>query len=129
MLSQPATRLAILISLLGAAACTEEREVTPLYNHANGRIVISMNQSLGDGEKLYTRARRGNFGQLDCNKLANEIQAVEDDSGEPIDRPVGHGALTKSVYDSPAWLNPTPAMLAQISQGVDSIIDVCIMDG
>ncbi|MBA3464279.1 MAG: PPC domain-containing protein [Deltaproteobacteria bacterium] len=129
MLSRPATRVAILISLFGAAACTEERSVTPLYNHANARIVIEMNQSLGDGEKLYTRARRGNFNELDCAKLMNEIQAVEDASGETIDGPVVDNALTKSIYDSPQWLNPTPAMIASLSKGVDSIIDVCIMDG
>ncbi len=129
MLSSPATRLAILVSLFGAAACTEEREVTPLYNHANGRIVIAMNQSLSDGEQLYTRARRGNFGVLDCAKLAAEIPAVADASGENIDGPTVEVALTKSIYDSPTWLNPTPAMLAQLTKGVDSIIDLCIMDG
>ena len=129
MLSSPATRLAILISLLGAAACTEEREVTPLYNHANGRIVIEMNQSLDGGEQIYTRARRGNFGVLDCAKLKSEVSAVEDTSGQLIDGPVVDVALTKSIYDSPQWLNPTPAMLAQLNQGTDSIIDLCIMDG
>ncbi len=129
MLSSPATRLAILISLFGAAACTEEREVTPLYNHANGRIVISMNQSLGGGETLYTRARRGNFGQLDCAKLVTEITALTETSGEQIDGPVVDSLLTKAVYDSPAWINPTPEMIAKLANGVDSIIDVCIMDG
>src|SRR4051812_26865186 len=129
MLSRPATRLAILVSLLGAAACTEEREVTPLYNHANGRIVIDMNQSLGDGEKLYTRARRGNFKTLDCQKLMSEVEAVDDGGAEKVDGPVVDNALTKSIYDSPQWLNPTPAMIASLQNGVDSIIDVCIMDG
>ena len=130
MLPRTATRLAILVSIIGgAAACTEEREVTPLYNHANGRIVIEMNQSLGGSEKLYTRARRGNFGTLDCHKLAAEVQAVEDGGAEKIDGPVVENALTKSVYDSPQWLNPTPQMIASLSGGVDSIIDLCIMDG
>jgi hypothetical protein len=129
MLSSPATRLAILVSLFGAAACTEEREVTPLYNHANARIIISMNQSLNGGEQVYTRARRGNFNTLDCQKLMTEIQPLEETSGESIDGPVVDIALTKSVYDSPAWINPTPAMLASLAKGVDSIIDLCIMDG
>ena len=129
MLSSPATRLAILVSLFGAAACTEEREVTPLYNHANARIIIQMNQSLNGGEQVYTRARRGNFKTLDCAKLMTEIQPLEDTSGESIDGPVVDIALTKSVYDSPAWINPTPAMLASLTKGVDSIIDLCIMDG
>ena len=129
MLSSPATRLAILVSLFGAAACTEEREVTPLYNHANGRIVIAMNQSLSSGEQVYTRARRGNFNKLDCAKLMTEIQPLSETSGDNIDGPVVDIALTKSVYDSPAWINPTPAMIASLSSGVDSIIDLCIMDG
>ena len=128
MLPRPATRLAILALLLGAA-CTDEREVTPLYNHANGRIVIQMNQSLGSSEQLFTRARRGNFGQLDCAKLATEITPVEETSGESIDGPVVDAALTKSIYDTVEWMNPTPAMLAQLKNGVDTIIDVCIMDG
>ncbi len=38
-------------------------------------------------------------------------------------------ALTKSVYDSPAWINPTPAMIKSLEKSVDSIIDLCIMDG
>ncbi len=129
MLSRPATRIAILASLLGASACTDEREVTVLYNHANARIVIQTNTSIGSNEVVYTRARRGNFGTLDCAKLAQEVEPLEETSGENIDGPVVDIALTKSVYDSPAWLNPTPDMIAKLSGGTDSIIDLCIMDG
>ena len=129
MLSSPATRIAILVSLLGASACTDEREVAVLYNHANARIVIQTNTSIGSNERVYTQARRGNFGTLDCAKLAAEVEALEDTSGENIDGPTVDIALTKSVYDSPAWLNPTPEMLAKLAGGTDSIIDLCIMDG
>ena len=129
MLSRPATRIAILVSLLGASACTDEREVAVLYNHANARIVIQTNTSIGSNERVYTRARRGNFNTLDCAKLAAEIAPLDETSGENIDGPTVDIALTKSVYDSAEWLNPTPAMIAKLSLGVDSIIDLCIMDG
>ncbi|MGE0547952.1 MAG: PPC domain-containing protein [Kofleriaceae bacterium] len=109
--------------------CSDELELTPLYNHANGRIVIEMNREI-DGETLYVRARRGNFGQLDCAKLVNEISPVEGASGSRIDGPTVDPALTKPFY-GPEWGqgNPTPEMLAQLELGTDSIIDVCLMDG
>ena len=66
-----ATRVAILATLtLGATGCEDEFVVTPLYNHANGRVVIEMNRDLEGSEQLFTRARRGSFGKLDCTKLA-----------------------------------------------------------
>jgi hypothetical protein len=131
MRTRAATRVAILATLtLGAAAgCTPEFEVTPMYNHANGRIVIELTRSLEGNEQLFTRARRGQFGKLDCAKLVTEISAVEEASGEKIDGPVVDQKLTKAFYDGPEWMNPTPAMIQQIDLGVDSIIDVCVMDG
>ncbi|MGE0547953.1 MAG: PPC domain-containing protein [Kofleriaceae bacterium] len=124
-----AIRVAVLsCSLHGLSACSDELELTPLYNHANGRIVIEMNREI-DGETLYVRARRGNFGQLDCAKLVTEIAPVEGASGSRIDGPTVDPALTKPFY-GPEWAsNPTPEMLAQLELGTDSIIDVCLMDG
>jgi hypothetical protein len=126
-----ATRLAILasLSLGGLAGCDEEQVVTPLYNHANNRIVIQLTKALDDGLTVYTRARRGSFGALDCAKLVTEVTAIEDTSGERFDGPVVDQQLTRPIYDGPEWFDPTPEMLAQLAQGVDSIIDVCIMDG
>ncbi len=131
MRTRAATRLAILASLsLGAlAGCDDEQVITPLYNHANGRIVIDLTQELDDGQSLFTRARRGSFGTLDCTKLVGEITAVEDTSGTSIDGPVVDQKLTKPFYDGPEWFDPTPEMLAQLKLGVDSIIDVCVMEG
>lgn len=130
MRTSAATRVAILATLsLGASACETEFVVTPLYNHANGRVVIEVTRDLESNEQLFTRARRGSFGQLDCSKLVQEITPVEDTSGSRIDGPVVDNALTQPFYNSSAWMDPTPEMLAQISLGVDSIIDVCIMDG
>ncbi|MGE3542674.1 MAG: PPC domain-containing protein [Kofleriaceae bacterium] len=119
-----------MVGLLAVAGCSDDGlELTPLYNHANGRIVIELNQEL-DGQTLYTRARRGSFGQLDCAKLAAEIAPVDNASGTRIDGPLVEIALTRSFY-GPEWANgmPTPEMLAQAALGVDSIIDVCLMDG
>lgn len=114
---------------IGVTACDSDDRVTPLYNHSNGRIVIEMDQELEGSEQLFTRARRGNFGTLDCARLAQEIAPVEDTAGKRIDGPVVDNALTKPFYDGPEWMDPTPDMIAQIATGVDSIIDVCIMDG
>ena len=129
---RPATRLAILASLAlgGAAGCDgDEFELTPLYNHANGRVVIELGTELADGEQLFVRARRGNFGTLDCATLITEVEAIENTAGTSIDGPVVDPALTKAFYDGDQWLDPTPDMLAQLAGGIDSIIDVCLMNG
>lgn len=130
MRTHAATRLAIFALVLGAGCSGEDFEVTPIYNHANGRVVIQMNRSLSSSETLYVQARRGNFGTLDCTQLAQQIAPVEDASGESIDGPLVDPKLTKPFY-GPEWGhgNPTPEMLASLANGVDSIIDVCIMDG
>ncbi len=127
MRSLPATRLAISALLL-AAACSDELEVKPLYNPANGRVVLQTNQDIS-GKDLYMRVRRGSFGKLDCKKMTAELEQVETTSEARIDGPFVDPGLTKPFYDGPQWLNPTPEMLAQIQNGTDSIIDVCLMDG
>ena len=79
MPSRAATRVAILATLsLGAVTgCTEEFVVTPLYNHANTRIVIELSYELDSGDQLYTRARRGNwFGREDQRREATLSAAV-----------------------------------------------------
>lgn len=131
MRTSAATRLAILAGLsLGTAACTGDGlEVTPLYNHANSRVVVELNQDLGDGQVIYTRARRGNFGTLDCAQLASEAEQVAGKEGRN-DGAIVDQELTKPFYQGDAWLNPTPQMIASAQAGgIDSIIDVCIMDG
>src|SRR5688572_7101805 len=130
MRTHAATRLAIMALLLGAGCSDEDFKVTPIYNHANGRVVIQMNRSLDTGEVLYVQARRGNFGVLDCTQLSKQMAPVEDASGETIDGPLVDPALTKGFY-GPEWGqgNPTPEMLASLANGTDSIIDLCIMNG
>jgi len=126
MRTSPATRVATFaLALLG---CGGDLEVTPVYNHANGRVVLELNQDL-DGNKIYTRVRRGSYHQLDCAKLVAEIEPLAD-SGTNIDGPFVDPALTKGVLRPRVGRKPpTPAMLAQLMKGVDSIIDVCVMDG
>src|SRR5665647_1303182 len=129
---RPAIRVAILASLTlgGIAGCDDDEfALTPLYNHANGRIVIELGTPLADGEQLFVRARRGEFGTLDCSQLIAEISPIEETSGTSIDGPVVDPALTKAFYNGDEWLDPTPDMLRQLELGVDSIIDVCLMNG
>ncbi|HEY4057357.1 MAG TPA: PPC domain-containing protein [Kofleriaceae bacterium] len=105
--------------------------VTPLYNHANSRVVVELNQGLDSGQQIYARARRGSFGTLDCGGM------VADGSGQKVDGnngrndgPIVDQALTKAFYKGVEWMNPTPEMIAAAQAGnIDSIIDVCIMDG
>jgi hypothetical protein len=109
------------------AACSDDLEVTPIYNHANGRIELQLNQGL-DGKKIYTRVRRGSYHQLDCKQLSKELEALDGD-GERIEGPFVDPALTKPFY-GPEWAGqPTAEMIAQLAKGTDSIIDVCVMDG
>src|SRR4026207_892071 len=111
MRTLPATRLAIPVLLL--IGCSDDLEIKPLYNPANGRVVIQTNQDISD-QQLYIRVRRGSFGALDCRQRATSLEKVEDMSGDKIDGPFVDQALTKPFYDGPQWLNPTPAMLEQI---------------
>ncbi len=127
MRTKPATRVAIPLLLL-VTACSSELEVKPLYNPANGRVVLQTNQDVSD-KQLFLRVRRGNFGVLDCKKMTAEIEQVADTSGDRIDGPFVEPSLTKPFYEGVQWMNPTPEMIAQAKLGTDSIIDVCLMDG
>src|SRR4051812_40239112 len=127
MRTAPATRLAIPLLLL-FGACSDELEVKPLYNPANGRVEIEANQDIS-GKQLYVSVRRGNFGVLECKTMTDKLTKVDDMSGDPIDGPFVDPSLTKAFYSGPEWMNPTPAMLEQVKNGTDSIIDVCLMDG
>lgn len=121
----PATRLAICVALLGA--CGDDLKVTPIYNHANGRVVIELNQDL-DGKEVYVRTRRGKFDTLNCKQQLADLTKL-DGGGERIDGPFVDPALLKPFY-GPEWgSEPTPEMLAAAAAGTDSIIDVCVMDG
>ncbi len=128
---RPAARVAISLGLaVGTlAGCDDGMKVTPLYNHANARVVLDVPDGLDSAYSVHIRTRRGNFGELDCSKLATEVEALSDTSGTMIDGPLVEPALTQPFYNGEEWLNPTPAMLAQLEGGTDSIIDVCIMDG
>ena len=124
MRTRAASRVAILIVL---GACSGDLEVKPLFNHSNGRIVIQTNQDL-DGKQVYTAARRGKFGTIDCAALKASAQPLTGGEGR-IDGPFVDPALTKPFY-GPQWAtNPTPEMIAQAQQGTDSIIDLCVYDG
>src|SRR5574338_458471 len=126
MRTLPATRLAIPCLML--RGCSGNLEVKPLYNPANGRVVVQVNQDVSD-KQLYVRVRRGSFGSLDCKQMATDLEKVEDTSGDRIDGPFVDPELTKPFYDGPQWMNPTPEMIAQAKLGTDSIIDLCLMDG
>jgi hypothetical protein len=125
MRTLPATRLAIPFLLI--AGCSADLEVTPLYNPANGRVVIEVNQDISD-KQLYLQVRRGKFKTLSCRDLVKQIERVADTTGSRIDGPFVDPALTREFY-GPEWAEPTPAMIAAAKLGTDSIIDVCLMDG
>jgi Bacterial pre-peptidase C-terminal domain len=122
-----ATRLAI-VSAVFLGACSDDLDVKPLFNHSNGRIVVQTNQDLG-GKDVYTAARRGSFGTIDCDALRSTAKAISGGEGK-IDGPFVDPALTKPFY-GPEWGNgnPTPEMLAAAKLGTDSIIDLCVYDG
>ena len=129
MRTTTAIRLATLLggALVLFSGCGEDLEVKPLYNHSNGRIVIQTNQDLG-GKEVYTQARRGTFGTIDCEALKATATALTGSQGT-IDGPFVDPALTKPFY-GPEWATqPTPAMIARAAAGTDSIIDLCVFDG
>ncbi len=133
-MSRPAIRLAIFTSLAAFAvtACSDDRFVVdPIYNHANGRVMIRFEgRELTSDETLFVRTSRGTFGTLDCKEMATHADLqVSSSAGNDVDGPYVDAALTKPFY-GPEWAtNPTPAMLAALKAGTDSIIDVCVMNG
>jgi hypothetical protein len=131
-MTRAATRVAILATLTvtAFAGCDDEQEYTVMYNHANSRVVMKLATELDSGQKLFIQTRRGHFGTLDCAQLSQQVTAVDDTSGTSIDGPLVDQKLTVPFYQGTAWVNPTPEMIAQAAAGdIDSIIDVCIMDG
>ncbi|MCX5745290.1 MAG: PPC domain-containing protein [Proteobacteria bacterium] len=129
MMTRTATRVAIF-GLLALGACTDDEfVVNPIYNHANGRVVVKLSRGLEDGEQMYVRSRRGTFGTLDCAELATHADALVAATPGDIEGPYVDPALTKAFY-GPEWATaPTPEMLAALKACTDSIIDVCIMNG
>ena len=127
MRTVPATGVAILAIVAGCSG--DDFEISPIYNHANGRVVVQMNRDISSSETLFVQVRRGNFGVLDCAQLSQQLAPVEGAAGSEIDGPLVDPKLTKPFY-GPEWGgNPTPEMLAAAAAGTDSIIDVCLMEG
>ncbi|MBS1123950.1 MAG: hypothetical protein H6Q90_6178, partial [Deltaproteobacteria bacterium] len=123
-------RIAFCVALVAcASAKDDELVVTPLYNHATGRVVVKLSRELDGGHSVIVDVRRGKLGSLDCGALAARIAPIADPSGVMFDGPAVDAALTKPFY-GPEWANaPTPQMLAAVAAGTDSIIDVCVMNG
>ncbi len=112
-------------------ACSDDEFVVkPIYNHANGRVVVQLiNRDLEAEESIFVRTRRGTFGTLDCAELAANTAFQIPGGGVELDGPYVEPALTKAFY-GPEWAGePTAEMLAQVKLGTDSIIDVCVMNG
>lgn len=63
------------MSLLVLGACSDELEVKPLYNPANGRVVVEVNEDISD-KQLYVSVRRGNFGALDGKKSLESLTKI-----------------------------------------------------
>jgi len=129
MLTRSATRVAIF-GLLALGACTEDEfNVEPIYNHANGRVMVRLSRGLEDGEQLFVRSRRGTFGTLDCAELASHPELQVAITPGDIEGPYVEPSLTKPFY-GPEWAGePTAEMLASLKQGTDSIIDACVVNG
>jgi pre-peptidase len=126
MRSGTAIGLAFIVTAIG---CSDDFSITPIYNHANGRVVVQMSRDIGSDESLFVTVRRGRFGPLDCAALAADPKAAVDGSGSAIDGPYVEFALTQPFY-GPEWAGePTPEMLAAAAAGTDTIIDVCLMNG
>ena len=67
--------------MLAAIGCSDDFSITPIYNHANGRVVVQMSRDIGSDESLFVRVRRGTFGPLDCAPLAADPKAAVTGSG------------------------------------------------
>jgi mono/diheme cytochrome c family protein len=117
--------------LLGVACGDDPRDITIMYDQSTARVLLQFDGSaLRGGEKVFIRTRRGKFDQLDCSKLATEVEASTDINDNVLYGPVVNSKLTDQFYADSRWVTgPTPEMLAQIPLGIDSIIDVCIVDG
>ena len=122
---------AVLFGVLLLGACSDddvELTAKPLYDPTTGHAVVELSRELASDETLYVRARRGTLGTLDCAELADTTEAIPA-NGTTVEGPLVDAALTKPFY-GPEWgLEPTPEMLASLANGVDSILDVCVLRG
>ena len=120
-------RIALMAVLLGACSDDDALTVKPLYDQTSGRVMVELSRDLSGNEALYVRTRRGALATIDCSEVA-KAERLEA-SGNPVIGPLVDPALTKPFY-GPEWAgDPTPAMLASLANGTDSIVDVCVMSG
>jgi hypothetical protein len=125
---RPYLATAVLAMLVGACT-TDSLSVTALYNPKTGRVVVEASRELEGDEALFVRTRRGTFGTIDCAEVAATTERLSGGGGLSIEGPAVEPALTKPFY-GPEWGHePTPAMLASLEGGTESIIDVCVMRG
>jgi hypothetical protein len=123
-------KLPLLALGLGlSAACSGVDDSGPelIYDQTTGRVVATFPGG-PDGDVLM-RVRRGAFGKLDCGAMAGELTAATGEGERFLSGPVDPDLL-RPFYEGDAWLGqPTPAMLAQVAEGTDAIIDLCVMSG
>ena len=100
--------LACVVVLAACSGKDDPLVIKPLYNHANGRVVVSVSEELDSGFTVFADARRGHFGTLDCAELAARVPALEDTTGLLIDGPLVDVKLKEPFY-GPEWAGtPTP---------------------
>jgi Lamin Tail Domain len=124
-----AVRVALCLALVACGSDhDEELVVTPMYSATTARVVVGLSKQV-DGD-IHVEARRGNFGSLDCADLAARTAPLARGDELFVDGPSVDPALLQPFY-GPEWMmrEPTPEMIATARAGVDSIVDVCIMDG
>ena len=52
------------------------------YAEDEGRVHVTVGKSLGEGEQMYLRLRRGHFGHLDCTDVVQTTSAVDPAAAE-----------------------------------------------
>ena len=123
--------LAAVGALASVSACGSDKPATKVdieFSEASQRIVVTVNRKLKSGERLYSRLRYGEPGELDCNRdiaSLTRIDGIKLASG--FEGPVVDASVFEDFYDN-SWLEqePTPEMLALLDGGF-AFIDVCLV--
>lgn len=117
--------------LASVAACGSDKpafKVDLEYDASTQHILVTVNRKLKDGERLYSRLRYGQSGELDCNRDIADLTRIDG-----LKRAVGYegpmvdATVFEDFYDN-SWIEgePTPEMLAQLAAGFP-FIDVCLV--
>ncbi|MEM6996685.1 MAG: hypothetical protein AAF721_39640, partial [Myxococcota bacterium] len=81
-----------LLPILAASACGGQTQSAPVaidvgFDERSQRLLVRLTREVAEGEQLLMRVRRGQVGELDCNRDLDSLQRIDGDRFEPAAAP------------------------------------------